>query len=225
MLNVRLLFLAFCTYFIMIGSANANVVTYDITGSNNCYPFACGPMNYQQVYSSSQFGTTTVGITGLSFRAAQDGTGQAFGPTTLALTIDLSTSSVTPSTITGNFSTNRGADDLTVFSGNAVISSSGGNVFDIFIPFTNPFTYNPTLGNLMVGLNTFTDHPNVGQFDAGTSTLVGRNFGNTTSNYGLATEFQTTNDRVTNAPEPTTIALIAMGLFGFAAVGRKKNQA
>ena len=217
MRNARATFLAFCSSLIFFSSgAHANV-TYDITGGNNCYPFGCGPMNYQQVYANSQFGTGKVGIVGISFKVAQDGTGQAFGPTMINLNIDLSTTSVTPDSITGNFGANLGADNLQVFSGNAVISSSGGNVFDITIPFANTFTYDPTQGNLLVGLNVFSSQSQVGQFDAGFSSLVGRNYmGNSHGDYGLATEFLTTNVQGTDLPEPASMALIGVGLLGLA---------
>lgn len=201
---------------LLAGNANADVV-FNATGSNNCFPFGCFPQNYQQVYDASGFTGGTVDIAGLRFKVAQDGNGQAFGPTPIGLTVDLSTTSITPYTITGDFAANRGANDQVVFSGTAVLSSSGGNVFDIFVPFTSSFRFDPSAGNLLVGLNVTSGTTNT-FFEAGYSPLVGRNyFGNPHGGYGLATQFVTTP-----VPEPETYALMFAGLVGLAFVKRAK---
>lgn len=76
--------------------------------------------------------------------------------------------------ITGDYAANRGADVMNVFDGTATISSSGLNVFDITIMFTSSFIYDPTAGDLLVDLDTLSAQPGLPQFDAGSSSLVGR---------------------------------------------------
>jgi hypothetical protein len=199
------------------GAAQADVV-FNISGSNNCFPLGCFPQNYQQVYDASGFTGGAVDIAGLRFKVAQDGNGQAFGPTPITLTVDLSTTAITPSTITGNFATNRGANDQVVFSGTTLLSSSGGNVFDILIPFTSSFRFDPSAGNLLVGLNVTSGTTHT-FFDAGYSPLVGRNyFGNPHGNYGLATQFVTTA-----VPEPESYAMMLAGLAGLGFMARRKK--
>ena len=200
------------------GIASANII-FNASGSDNCFPFACGPMNYQQVYSSSGF-DNAVNISGISFKSAQDRSGSAFNNIGVNVTFDLSTTSVNPNNITGNFSSNRGGDDSIVFSGTAFISSSGGNIFDITFPFTSSFMYDPTMGNLLVGMNVTSSQSMVRQFEAGSSSLIGRNFsGNAGHNYGLATSFIT----ATSVPEPTTTALMLGGFTLLAFATRKKQ--
>ena len=200
------------------GIASANII-FDASGSNNCFPFACGPMNYQQVYSSNGF-NGPVNISGISFKSAQDGTGNGFANIPVAVTFDFSTASVGPNTITGNFASNRGGDDKVVFSGTAFVSSSGNNIFDITFPFTSNFVYDPTKGNLLVGMDTTSSQSGVGQFAAGDSPLIGRNFnGAAQTGYGLATSFITS----TSVPEPPTTALMLGGLILLVFATRKKQ--
>lgn len=213
----RILPLAIAATVLVTGAARADV-TFEAPGSNNCFPFACAPMNYQQVYSASGF-SGPVDIYGISFKTAQDGFGHAMGPTPVTLTIDFSTTGVTPTTITGNFAANRGSDDKIVFSGTATLSSSGGNVFDITIPFTSSFRFDPNQGNLLVGMNV-TQGWQITAFEANRSTLMGRNYnGSAGAEYGLSTRFLTTP-----IPEPETWAMMASGLLLLGAVARKRQR-
>ncbi len=214
-LHKRFLPLAIAATVLVASAARADV-TFESPGSNNCFPFSCAPMNYQQVYSASGF-SGPVEIFGISFKSAQDGFGRALDSTPLVLTIDVSTTAIGPWTITGDFAANRGADNKVVFSGTTMVSSSGGNVFDITIPFASSFRYDPAQGNLLVGMNVTQGLWNA-PFEANYNTQMGRNWaGNPGTAYGLSTQFTTTP-----IPEPETWAMMAGGLLLLGAVARKR---
>lgn len=215
------------SFALVTGNAAADV-TFDATGANNCIPLnGCGAGVYQQVYSSTPFGSSPQEILGIKFKAAQDQYGHAFGPSMLNLTIDLSTTAISPATITNNPAVNLGTNDAIVFSGNAVLSSSGANMFDVHIPFTTPYLYNPAQGNLLVGINVASGSTG-GQLDWGYSLLVGRAYefvagsGYRGEPYsGLATQFVTSP-----VPEPEIYAMMTAGLalFGFAGRCKKRRK-
>lgn len=215
----------FSSFAFTSGTVSASVI-YNLTGSNNSIPFLT-QSNYEQVYSSSQFTTGLVNITGINFKVAQDLSGYSFGPTPVTLDIDLSTTAITPSTISSNFSTNQGTGNVNVFSGTTIISSNGGNVFDIMFPFTTFFSFDPSAGNLLVHLNVSSSQSAFGAFDFGSPTpLAGRAVSNVFSgpNSGLATEFVTAPATPSNVPEPASVALIGLGLLGLAALRRKSAK-
>jgi formylglycine-generating enzyme required for sulfatase activity len=131
---------------------NANATVYGLHGSGLTYPFNANT-HYQQVYSSNQFGAMPPGgalITALAFRVAEGF--PAFGPKTLpSIGISLSTTATQPDGLDSVLGNNIGGDDTTVFSGSLTLSSAGnGFGFDVLIPLSRPFHYNPALGNLLL---------------------------------------------------------------------------
>lgn len=215
---------------------------------NNGYPFSIGAqtMRYQQVYDSSQFaafGGPRV-ITGIAFRPDLQ-TGGAFSTTLSSVQIDLSTTAVTPGTMSTTFANNVGGNNTTVFSGALSISSSftgpGPKNFDIIINLLTPFTYDPGLGNLLLdvrnfggGLSTQFDSTNdstVQRVFAGGSTFTGvgsstgglgggvPSEGGPVEDRGLVTEFIYTP--AAGIPEPSTFSLVALALAGFLAWRRR----
>ncbi len=213
-----------------------NIVTpNNLTGTEgnteNSYPFSVAEtMRYQQVYTASQFGAISTGggmITEIAFRP--DAVyGYAFTHTIANIQIDLSTTTAGPGGLSLTFANNVGADDTTVFNRSLTLSSAftgpvgGPKNFDILIPLTTPFYYNPTVGNLLLDIRNFSSGNNGGNLisflDATSAnpTLVGRVYAfdasATTAPYsfdqdtiGLVTQFT-----ATPVPEPTTWELLCV---------------
>lgn len=128
-------------------------------GYDNTYPFditysGIANQRYQQVYAASQFGAVPSGgayITALAFRRAAGWSG--FDTTLPAVQIDLSTTANGPDGLSSTFANNVGGDDTVVFNGALTLASSDMGsppAFDIVIPLTTPFFYNPAAGNLLL---------------------------------------------------------------------------
>ena len=202
-------------------------------------PFSvAGTMRYQQVYTASQFGAIGTGggmITGIAFRP--DGVyGKAFTHTIANIRIDLATTTAGPGGLSLTFANNVGANDTTVFNGSLTLSSTftgpagGPKNFDILIPLTTPFYYNPAAGNLLLDIRNFSSGNSGGnlipQLDATSAnpTLVGRveayDASATSAPYsfyedtwGLVTQFT-----ATPVPEPATWGLLCVAAL---LVGRR----
>jgi hypothetical protein len=121
------------------------------------------------------------------------------------------------------FDENVGSDDRVVFGpGPVQIMSGGGGGFDVAFGFPQPFFYNPTNGNLLVDFRIYTG---AGTIPGGIAILDAYDVrGDSVSSVyaydtvlpasgqattlGLATLFV-----VTPIPEPSTWALLGMGLL------------
>ena len=205
----------------------------------NSFPFNIAmsgfdSQRYQQVYDASEFGMDPLSISGLMFRP-DTLAGDPFDSMISNVEIRLST---TPQPVDGlslTFANNIGADEITVFSGPLSLSSADtGSAlpamprdFDIGITFDTAFTYDPTLGNLLLDISVF-ESASTTAFDAA---FVG---GDTTSRVfttisgaasptadmadvtGLVTKFVTTD-----VPEPGGLTLLAIGLAGLGFARRR----
>jgi hypothetical protein len=170
--------------------------------SGNIYPFNIGAndMRYQQVYASSQFGAVPPGgafLTAIAFRV--DAGWGAFAATLPGVQINLSTTTKAPDGLDTTFANNVGLNDTLVYSGSLTLSSAASGspaAFDIVIPLTPPFWYNPAAGNLLLDVRNSGGGTSQ-QFDAVSTTndsvsrvygLVGGSTGGTDT-LGLVTEF------------------------------------
>jgi len=110
-------------------------------------------LRLQVVYGATHFPAGPQTITELRFR--RDISEPPFSSATAAATVKLSTTTGTPGGLSATFANNPGPDETTVFSGNWTYSSTSptpnGTVrpFDIVLPLTTPFTYDPAAGNLL----------------------------------------------------------------------------
>jgi len=139
--------------------------------TGNSYPFNIGTdtMRYQQVFAASQFSAFPVGgafITGIAFR--RDANWDDFSATLPEVQIHLSITSSWPDQLGTIFADNVGADDLVVFEGPLSLTSSAGGSpagFDILIPFSTAFFYDPAAGNLLLDVRN-SGGGSSSQFDA-----------------------------------------------------------
>jgi hypothetical protein len=206
---------------------------------NNAFPFNTGSeMRYQQVYAAAEFGSDPFWIDAILFRPDSE-FGDAFAKSYPSVQINLSTTSAAPDGLSNTFAANVGADDTIVRSGLLTLSSADmvgpgtTRAFDILIPFTTSFLYNPTLGNLLLDVRTANSAGFATQFDA--HNVVGDSvsrvfaFGATTpsggtDSLGLVTKFQTSS--VNAVPDPaSSFLLLVMGIGSVLTVRRWAKSA
>lgn len=117
----------------------------------------------QTVYAASNFPAEPITINGLRFRPNASGynPGGPFSHTKRFIHVILSTTSRSPGGLSRTFRENTGPDAELVVHGNVTLSSrftgpdGGPKDFDIVVPFSSPFTYNPSAGNLLVDIEDF----------------------------------------------------------------------
>src|SRR4051794_27781528 len=112
-------------------------------------------MRLQDVYGASLFPSQPITIREVRLRPSAV-YGTAFNCVVSNLQINLSTTPAVPEHLSTTFSNNVGANDTVVFHGAINLSSAfsgpanGPKAFDIIIPLTTPFRYDPAAGNLCV---------------------------------------------------------------------------
>jgi len=112
-------------------------------------------LRMQEVYRSAMFPAGPILIRELRFRPSAV-LGGAFSTHIPDLQLNLSTTAAQPDALSSTFANNVGANDTLVFRGSLDVSSaftgpaSGPKAFDIVVPLTTPFLYNPAAGNLLV---------------------------------------------------------------------------
>jgi len=192
-------------------SAGSMIVGVDNTG--NYFPFGfpvTGPgSQYQEAYSSSLF-SGSISITGIDFFLQPGGLDNALYEATFTLSLSTITTDVNDLSDT-NLNSNVGANN-TLFT-TVDLSGLSGNELN-FAGF--PFLYDPAAGNLLLDIQiTNINCTGAAAFEDdgpdGPPTIARyQNFGTGTSGFGLVTEF----DFSSQAPEPGSLGLIAIGLTG-----------
>jgi hypothetical protein len=127
----------------MGASANADVIVGAPGNTNNVAPFVDYNGEYQQAYAAADF-SGPIMISGLSFFAAPP----PIGPTVAiqgTYTISLAYSANPVGSLSTTFANNIGANFTTIFSDQS--TQSGVN---ITFPASTPFTYNPSIGPLLL---------------------------------------------------------------------------
>jgi hypothetical protein len=201
---------------------------------------AAGPdVRFQQVHGASQFaGLGVIEITGLALRPEA-----AFGPDTVPnLRVHLSTTAKAPDGLSTTFADNVGLDETIVFNGawtrsSAAIPGPGGTrAFDIILPFTTSFIYDPAQGNLLMdfidtnGFGSPSFFPLVDAYFAiGASSIAGGPNASTgfVVNGGVVTQFTFQPAVVPDpaaVPEPSSWILFGLGGAGLLTSVRRRRR-
>jgi hypothetical protein len=168
----------------MGASADADVIVGAPGNSNNVFPFVIYNGEYQQAYAAADF-SGPITIYGLTFFASPNFAG---GIVTIqgTYTISLAYSANPVGSLSTTFANNIGANFTTIFSDQSTQSGE-----KITFPASTPFTYNPSMGPLLLDVVASTQEPHSGALLA-TSPFPGgeRVFGpGLTDNMGLVTNF------------------------------------
>jgi len=216
----------------------------NLNGNSVFRPFDLAqPARFQQVYDSTAFSSLPSEggfITGFCFRIDAN-IGHSFIATIPNLQINLSTTSRAVDGLSAVFSENRGADDTILIGPSAMqlMGLGGGGVTGFGICFDfheNPFYYNPGNGNLLLDFRIYQGIGDVGvpqgviildAFDTASDSVssvygIGSSSLPTSgqaSTLGLATDFI-----VVPVPEPSSIALLAIGLVMLGGLSWKRMK-
>lgn len=153
---------------------------------HNLFPFSMGiSYRYQQVYSATEFNPSEpVLITGIHFRPDFIA-GSSFFKILPHVQINLSTTSAAPDGLSSTFADNIGPDDTVVSSGPLPLSSNATGAgpfdFDIVIPLSTPFPYDPQAGNLLLDVRNFGGGDWTTEFDA--DNTIGDSTSRVTTNF------------------------------------------
>ncbi len=207
----------------------------------NGYPFNTAAftdtasMRYQQVFGAPIFSAahpTPILLMGISFRPDVNlGEGSPFSTTLRNVEISVSTTRSGVDLLNPVFAENVGADAMIVHSGPLKLSSNyaglaaGPKEFDIHIPFTRPFLYDPTQGSLLLDVTNLFPGGTT-QFDAVSDPMdhTSRiwNFNNLSfgggDTLGLVARFTAEPVDAAPVPEPSSLMLL---LTGGAVFGRR----
>ena len=206
--------------------------------TSNIIPFStiAATSRYQQIYESTQF-SECGNIVQVNFRFDQ---GRPEDSETYDdISIQLSTTNVTPAALSDTFAENIGLNVTTVYEGELIFSAPacaiGPCPFDNIITLQTPFNYNPSDGNLLLDIS-IPQSPSYEAFDAVNNmpSITRRVFGFVSSEMGEVDDFGLVTQFVCEpvvSPIPTlsewgliSIAVV-LGIVGFMVIRRRKVTA
>ena len=184
-------------------------------GTGNCFPFGCTGTRYQQVYSAAGF-SGSITITDITFYNTTFTAG-TIAPGTY--TLHLSTTSAAVDALSSTFASNVGANDA-LFA----VYAGGGSASPSFTIAGTGFTYDSTMGNLLLDIFVANSGSGTVYLDARNGTAGGifsrmHDFGTGFEGFGLVTGFNEGG----SVPEPGTYAMIVGGLLVLMAKQRRRK--
>jgi hypothetical protein len=147
-------------------------------------------------------------------------------------TLKMSTTEVTPATLSNEFAANAGEDELIVYDGSitfttANIGPSGGpKEFDIAYEFQTPFHYDPSQGNLLMDWYVEGPADLVGddRIDGPTGIVAWVFSEDRNASLGEPAGTGTPVIKFTFVPEPSTLLLLLLGL-STVGISRRRSRA
>jgi hypothetical protein len=143
----RSLLLPVAILILFVVPARATSFEVGLGNSNNVFPFTSSPPyvgEYQQIYSSTVFSQPFL-ISSMAFETHPfNATPSASYNFKLSLGVTNRTPSNPGSAYSGTF--------IPVFSGPLTVNYTSAGAFDFVVNFTTPFTYDPSMGNLLMDI-------------------------------------------------------------------------
>jgi hypothetical protein len=191
------------------------------------------PLRYMQIHDASQFAALSAPVFITQFAWRPDTLPGPTGPYMHDVQLFASTTNRSVAGLSSTFAENIGPDNTLVYSGPLTLTTANlpgpGNTkqFDIVVPFTTPFRYDPLAGNLLWDLHvtstsgqvirrdTVSGNPVVNNLLAFSPTATSGTVG------GAGAVLQFTYQPV---PEPSGFALVSLGALGLLGSFRSRHR-
>lgn len=206
--------------------SQAGAITVGSANSLNAMPFEdLTSGTYQQIYSNSDFGSSPLALTGVTFFGE---TGSSI--TSANYTLDVSTTTAG----LGYYALySPGVNNTQEFTGILSGPLTGGS---FTIPFSQVFNYNPSAGNLLLQVSISGGPSNPGGLGlyamSNGGALFSRSYNvysgtlniNSADSTGLVTQFDTASTPSSTAAEPGTLLLLGSTLIAGAVLRRRRKS-